>query len=132
MLLSLRGADVELREQYGKCFGELGAIDPGKYVSGCACIGKKRVCPPSHLLLLTACACAKLVDIFPEKLSIILNVYQNINIQTKNSKTGLGCGVACPYRLLSAFTLFRRLSSTLSQAVSRFFSSYIRMLYQMG
>ncbi|XP_064394848.1 serine/threonine-protein kinase ATR-like [Halichondria panicea] len=30
MLLSLRGADVELREQYGKCFGELGAIDPGK------------------------------------------------------------------------------------------------------
>ena len=49
MLLSLRGADVELREQYGKCFGELGAIDPGKYVSGCACIGKKRVCPPSLL-----------------------------------------------------------------------------------
>lgn len=32
LLSSLRGADVELRELYGKCLGELGAIDPGKYV----------------------------------------------------------------------------------------------------
>ena len=63
MLLSLRGADVELREQYGKCFGELGAIDPGKYVRGCACIGKKEYVRLASFagLLLTACACAKLV-----------------------------------------------------------------------
>lgn len=32
LLSSLRGADVELRVLYGKCLGELGAIDPGKYV----------------------------------------------------------------------------------------------------
>jgi len=32
MLHSLRGADVDLRGQYGKCFGVLGAIDPGKQV----------------------------------------------------------------------------------------------------
>ena len=27
---SLRGAGFELREECGKCLGELGAIDPGK------------------------------------------------------------------------------------------------------
>lgn len=27
---SLRGAGIELREECGKCLGELGAIDPGK------------------------------------------------------------------------------------------------------
>lgn len=30
---SLRGAGIELREECGKCLGELGAIDPGKYVN---------------------------------------------------------------------------------------------------
>lgn len=35
LLSSLRGADVELRVLYGKCLGELGAIDPGKYVCTC-------------------------------------------------------------------------------------------------
>lgn len=29
---SLRGAGIELREECGRCLGELGAIDPGKYV----------------------------------------------------------------------------------------------------
>ena len=30
LLRSLRGASAELREDYAVCFGELGAIDPGK------------------------------------------------------------------------------------------------------
>jgi serine/threonine-protein kinase ATR len=30
LFTSLRGAEIELRELYGKCLGELGAIDPGK------------------------------------------------------------------------------------------------------
>ena len=30
ILTSLRGSSVELREEYGKCLGEVGAIDPGK------------------------------------------------------------------------------------------------------
>jgi len=30
ILKGLRGSNVELREEYGRCLGELGAIDPGK------------------------------------------------------------------------------------------------------
>ncbi len=33
---SLRGSGIELREICGKCLGELGAVDPGKYVSSVA------------------------------------------------------------------------------------------------
>ena len=32
LLRGLRGTSFELREEYGRCLGELGAVDPGKYV----------------------------------------------------------------------------------------------------
>ena len=32
LLKGLRGTSFELREEYGRCLGELGAVDPGKYV----------------------------------------------------------------------------------------------------